>query len=68
MAGAPVSGRDWGGYGAIIREARALDEAERTRPLIDCPLCGTPLQVRADGWRNCEMGHYTTRQAVRYGS
>lgn len=48
--------RDWGGLGAILKEAKAL--AENEPPLIACPKCGTPLQQNADGVKNCPMGHF----------
>jgi hypothetical protein len=68
MAGAPVS-RDFGGYGAILRDARAIDDAERSRLLVDCPLCGEPLDKNARGELNCSYGHYQARPgAVRYGT
>jgi len=51
--------RDWGGYGTIIEEAREIDREERGKPPEGCPLCGTPLDVRDDGVRNCKMGHFT---------
>lgn len=51
-------GRDWGGLRSILDEARALDNEERTHPLVDCPLCGTPLNENARGEKNCPMGHF----------
>lgn len=48
---------DYGGFGAIMREAAALAEAEKRRALVDCPLCGMALVVR-DGTGNCPMGHW----------
>lgn len=50
--------RDWGGLGSIIEEARQLDEQERQQPLVDCPICGTPLDVNSRGMKNCPMGHF----------
>ena len=47
---------DWGGLGAIIREA----QAEVPRPLVDCPTCGTPLQFNRAGVGGCPMGHFRT--------
>jgi len=54
--------RDFGGLRGIVEEARALDEEMSNRPLIDCPICGTPLsQPRlSDGKRACPMGHFQT--------
>lgn len=42
----------------IARENRRLEEEARLRAPVDCPIDGTPLQVRADGVRNCPMGNY----------
>lgn len=50
---------EWGGLGAIRREAAALDEEAERRGEIACPRCGTPLQFRR-GEGNCPMGHYRT--------
>ena len=59
--------RDWGGLRAIVDEARELDATEAARPLVDCPICGTPLDIRPrDGLRHCEMGHFETT-AETYG-
>lgn len=55
-----MTSRDFGGLGSIVDEARALDEENATRPLVDCPHCGTALQRRPDGLGNCPMGHFTT--------
>lgn len=52
--------RDFGGLRGLIDEARALDEENENRPLVDCQKCGTPLQRRSDGLGNCPMGHFTT--------
>lgn len=51
--------RDWGGLGKILAEAKAIEAAERARPLVDCPLCGTPLQIGPRG-TDCPMGHFST--------
>lgn len=49
---------DYGGLRGIIDEAKQIDAEERTRPLLDCPLCGTPLQTNSRGEKSCEMGHF----------
>lgn len=63
---------DWGGLGRIVEEARELDREVADRPLVDCPLCGTRLDIRErDGLRHCEMGHFETTAATHgeyYGS
>lgn len=58
---------DFGGLGAIVEEARALDDDNANRPLIDCPRCGTRLERRErDGLKHCPMGHFETT-ADTYG-
>lgn len=51
--------RDWGGYGAVLAEAQGLADAERARPLVDCPRCGTPLSRNGDGELDCPLGHFS---------
>jgi len=47
---------DFGGYGAIVREAQKIAETE---PLeVACPLCGEVLDVNKAGVKNCPLGHY----------
>jgi hypothetical protein len=46
--------RDWGGLGAIIKEAQAIVPL----PLVACPRCGTPLQRNSRGQVNCPLGHF----------
>lgn len=55
---------EWGGYGAIIEEAREL--AERPEPLVSCPRCGARLDVNSEDIANCPLGHW--REAVRDGT
>lgn len=43
---------------AIIKEAREIDEQDKARPLVDCPVCGTRLDKNSRGAVNCPMGHY----------
>lgn len=45
---------DYGGLGAIIREAQALPVPE----VVACPRCGSLLQVNSAGVKNCPMGHW----------
>ena len=47
---------DYGGFGAIIKEARVL--AENPPPVVACPRCGTVLQTNSAGVKNCPMGHW----------
>jgi Zn finger protein HypA/HybF involved in hydrogenase expression len=50
---------DFGGWGAIIKEAQSL--VENPPPELSCPKCGTPLDTNSRGEKNCPMGHYRTR-------
>jgi len=54
--------RDWGGFGGILAEARAIEEEMRDRDRTDCPRCGYTLAVRADGSVSCPMGHFRRSQ------
>ena len=45
---------------AITKEARQLRLADEQRPLVECPIDGTPLDFR-DGVANCPMGNFTSR-------
>lgn len=56
---------DFGGFGKIVEEARALDADERNAPLVDCPLCGTPLDRNSAGTVNCPLGHFRSSGARR---
>lgn len=50
---------DFGGFGAILKEAKALADEEKQHVSPACPVCGTILDVRPrDGMRNCPLGHY----------
>lgn len=49
---------DWGGLRGIVEEAKQVAERERSRPLVDCPNCGTPLQKNTRGQVNCPMGDF----------
>lgn len=53
-----TSRRDWGGLGAILTEAEQIAADVRSRPDVDCPVCGNRLDVNARGVRNCDVGHY----------
>ena len=46
---------------AIQQESRTNFNTHQRRPPEACPFDGTPLDVRADGMRNCPMGDYTWR-------
>ena len=52
--------RDWGGLGAIRDEARLIKQNNDTRPLVDCPICGTRLDRNSRNVANCPQGHFRT--------
>ena len=54
----------WAQLQSIRQEQRQTAQDERTAPLVDCPNCGTPLDVR-DGLYNCPMGDFRTRKPTR---
>ena len=58
---------DFGGYKALRTQARNEQQEWREQPLVDCPVCGTVLDVRADGLKNCPLGHYRTRSSNKGG-
>ena len=45
---------------AITKEARQIRRADEQRPLVECPIDGTPLQFR-NGVADCPMGNWTSR-------
>ena len=47
---------DYGGFGAIVKEAKVL--AENPPPVVACPKCGYLLQVNSAGMKSCPMGHW----------
>lgn len=49
----------WQQLQAIEEESRQEAVLERTRPLLDCPICATRLQVNQDGKSDCPMGDWT---------
>lgn len=59
---------DWGGLRRIIAEAEALADEEKTRPLVDCPVCGERLDVNSRGEKNCVYGHGTWPAGSTRGS
>ena len=54
---------DYGGFGAILAEARAIDAELRERDMTGCPVCGLLLDENEAGAVNCRMGHWSA--AVR---
>jgi hypothetical protein len=56
---------DFGGLKGIVEEARQLEREERAKPLVDCPVCGTPLDKNSRGEVNCPMGHFRQSSDVR---
>ncbi len=63
MGSSPTSQGDYGGFGAILEEARAIEEQLREQDRVDCPKCGSLLAVNSAGAASCPMGHY---RASRY--
>ena len=56
---------DFGGYKALAQQAAKERKEWSQEPLIDCPVCGEVLDVRANGLKNCPLGHYRTRAATK---
>lgn len=54
----------WTDLIAIKDEAKAMRRADREKPIVECPRCGEPLQVRGEVY-NCPWGHFTQRGAHR---
>jgi len=48
----------------ITQEANQMLIDDREKPIVECPICGTTLDVRGDV-RNCPLGHWTQRGARR---
>lgn len=51
----------WAQLIGIRDESRREAELEATRPLVDCPVCATRLNVGPDGRLDCPMGDWTER-------
>jgi len=50
---------DYGGFKAILKEARQIQREEAAKTPVDCPFCGTPLEYNEKrGLLNCPAGHY----------
>ena len=49
---------DYGGFGAIVREAQQIEADERDRKESACPLCGEILERNRAGVPACPLGHY----------
>jgi len=49
----------WEQVAVIMQENRRVVREEQREPPVACPFDGTPLEIRADGVRNCPMGNYT---------
>ncbi len=48
----------WEQLGEIIKQNRAVQQAERAAPPAACPIDGHVLDVHPDGRRNCPLGNY----------
>ena len=51
----------WYGLLEIIKESAKIAESERTRPIVDCPECATPLQDGPNGQRYCPFDGWRDR-------
>lgn len=60
--------RDWGGMRVILDEAKAIDEEQAKKPLLDCPICGNVLDRRSDGVVNCDVGHFRAWDTANGGA
>jgi hypothetical protein len=49
----------WEQFRSIVLTNRSNMAAEQSRPPTACPFDGTPLEIRADGIRNCPRGDFT---------
>jgi hypothetical protein len=58
----------WASLAAVSDEIRAIREEEARRPLLDCPICGNVLDVNSRGEKNCDVGHFTTRDTANGGA
>ena len=58
---------DWGGFRAILDEARQIERDEKSRALVDCPVCGTPLDTNSRGQKNCPLGHFEAPAGAKRG-
>lgn len=45
----------------ILQQNRREAEMHLADPPVACPFDGEPLDIRADGVRNCPLGNYTWR-------
>lgn len=55
----------YGGFKAIVAEAKQLEEQVKSEPEVACPVCGTVLDVNPRGAVNCPMGHYRAPTNVK---
>lgn len=53
---------DYGGFGAIVREAQTI--AENPPKEVACPRCGELLKFNPAGIGSCPFGHYRTNQGA----
>jgi len=59
---------DYGGYRQIVEEARQIEQEQRAKPLVDCPICGGPLDYNEKrGLLSCRMGHFRTTRRTSEG-
>lgn len=47
---------------SLDRASIAAAEIQATKEPVDCPVCGTVLEIDARGRRNCPMGDFRWEQ------
>ena len=58
---------DYGGFRAIIEEARDIGLEARGRRLVACPIDGAILEETSRGWLNCPLGNFRAGPGTREG-
>ena len=48
----------------MLKDFRKIRQDDERRPLVECPIDGTPLEFR-NGVANCPMGNWTSRLATQ---
>lgn len=58
---------DYGGFKAILQEAKETERQAKREPLVACPVCGTQLDTNSAGMKNCPLGHFRAPPAATMG-
>lgn len=48
----------WSELIAIGKEAADMRREDMAQPIVECPVCGEPLDVKGE-IRNCRWGHFS---------